>query len=58
MEPIRLQRISNLALPIVAAAVATSVMSFVDTLMVSRLGAHALGGVGSTNDERWNQIAL
>lgn len=46
IEAARLLRISNLALPLVAGAIATNLMSFVDTLMVSQLGDPALGGVG------------
>jgi MATE family multidrug resistance protein len=42
----RLLRISDLALPIVAGAIATNLMTFVDTLMVGQLGDPALGGVG------------
>ena len=46
IEKSRLLRISDLALPIVAGALATNLMTFIDTLMVSRLGDPALGGVG------------
>lgn len=46
VEKSRLLRISGLALPIVAGALATNLMSFVDTLMVGHLGDPALGGVG------------
>lgn len=46
VEESRLLRISGLALPIVAGALATNLMSFVDTLMVGHLGDSALGGVG------------
>ncbi|MEM9622997.1 MAG: MATE family efflux transporter [Pseudomonadota bacterium] len=42
----RLRRIADLALPIVAGAVATNLMTFIDTLMVGQLGDAALGGVG------------
>lgn len=42
----RLMRISELAVPIIAGALATNLMSFVDTLMVGQLGNAALGGVG------------
>ncbi|MGI9325057.1 MAG: MATE family efflux transporter [Pseudomonadales bacterium] len=42
----RLLRIANLALPIIAGALATNVMSLVDTLMVAQLGDTALAGVG------------
>lgn len=42
----RLRRIGNLALPIVAATIATHLMNFVDALMVGRLGDAALAGVG------------
>ncbi len=44
--PDRLKRISNLAVPLVAAALATNLMTLVDTLMVGQLGNHALAGVG------------
>lgn len=46
VEKPRLLRISNLALPIVAGALATNLMTFIDTLMVAQLGNPALGGVG------------
>ncbi len=46
IEKARLLRISGLAVPMIAAALATNVMTFVDTLMVGHLGNAALGGVG------------
>jgi len=46
IEKPRLSRISNLALPIIAGALATNLMTLVDTLMVGQLGDAALGGVG------------
>lgn len=46
IERSRLVRISDLALPIIAGALATNLMTFVDTLMVGQLGDAALGGVG------------
>ena len=46
VERTRLSRIADLALPIIAGAVATNLMGFIDTLMVGRLGNSALGGVG------------
>ena len=46
LTPARLVRISNLALPMIAAALATNVMTFVDSLMVAQLGEATLGGVG------------
>ena len=46
IEKARLRRISSLALPMIAAALSTNVMTFVDTLMVAQLGNAALGGVG------------
>jgi len=46
IEKSRLLKISNLALPIVAGALATNLMTFIDTLMVGQLGNSALGGVG------------
>ena len=46
IEKSRLIRISDLALPIVAGALATNLMTFVDTLMVGQLGEPALAGVG------------
>ena len=46
IEKSRLLRISGLALPMIAAALSTNLMTFVDTLMVGQLGDAALGGVG------------
>ena len=46
LEKSRLLRISGLALPMIAAAFSTNLMTFVDTLMVGQLGDAALGGVG------------
>lgn len=46
IEKSRLLRISRLAVPMIAAALSTNVMTFVDTLMVGQLGDAALGGVG------------
>lgn len=46
IEKSRLLRISDLALPIIAGALATNLMTFVDTLMVGQFGDPALGGVG------------
>jgi MATE family, multidrug efflux pump len=46
VERSRLLRISDLALPSIAGALATNLMTFVDTLMVGQLGDPALGGVG------------
>ena len=43
---VRLVRIAELSVPIVAGALATNLMSFIDTLMVGQLGNAALGGVG------------
>ena len=42
----RLKRISDIALPIIAGAIATNLMTLVDTLMVGQLGDPALAGVG------------
>lgn len=46
IEAGRLRRVRDLALPLVAAAIATNLMGIVDTLMVSQLGDAAIGGVG------------
>ncbi|MEM7080789.1 MAG: MATE family efflux transporter, partial [Pseudomonadota bacterium] len=46
IEPTRLRRIAGLAVPLIAGAVATNIMTVVDTLMVGQLGAAALAGVG------------
>ncbi len=43
---LRLVRISRLAVPIVAGALATNLMGFIDTIMVGQLGDSALAGVG------------
>ena len=42
----RLSRVAGLALPIIAGAMATNLMSVIDTLMVGQLGVASLGGVG------------
>ena len=42
----RLLQISNLALPIIAGAIATNLMTIIDTAMVGQLGDAALAGVG------------
>jgi len=42
----RLRRISQLAVPMIASALVTNLMTIVDTLMIGQLGDAALGGVG------------
>jgi putative MATE family efflux protein len=42
----RVERISSIAFPIIAGAVAMNVMSLIDAAMVGQLGDQALGGVG------------
>ncbi len=42
----RLRRVSRLALPLIAGAMATNLVTIVDTLMVAQLGDRALAGVG------------
>ena len=46
IDGVRLQRIADIALPLIAGALATNLMTVVDTLMVGQLGDAALGGVG------------
>ena len=46
IEKSRLMNISGLALPIIAGALATNVMSLIDTAMVGQLGDSSLAGVG------------
>lgn len=45
-EKSRLTRISGLAVPIIAGALATNVMTLIDTAMVGQLGDPSLAGVG------------
>lgn len=42
----RLRRISQLAVPMIASALVTNLMTVADTLMIGQLGDAALGGVG------------
>lgn len=46
IQKLRLTRVSGLAIPLIAGAIATTVMSLIDTAMVGQLGDESLAGVG------------